>query len=126
LLFLYPEIRSQIEIMTTVSPTVQATEAAIKRRDTAQRLIETELAIRLFTAAHDRYPATLNELVPDFLTSVGLDPYSEAPLIYRTDENGYTLYSIGHDGTDDGGNFGTMADTYRNGYDWNIDMLSKP
>ncbi len=110
---------------TMVSPTVQASEAAIKRRDTAQRLVETELTIRLFTAAHDRPPATLNELVPDFLTSVGLDPYSEAPLIYRTDENGYTLYSIGQDGIDDGGNFGTNAGTFRNGYDWNIDTWSK-
>jgi len=111
---------------TIVTATVQATEEAIARRDISQRLITTELAIRIFTATHDRCPATLSELVPDLLRTMPLDPYSDGTLVYRVEENGFMLYSVGYDGVDNGGIFGTIAETYRKGFDFNIDVLSRP
>lgn len=48
------------------------------------------------------YPAALTELVPEFLTSVPVDPIDRASLRYRLlPEGGFVLYSIGLDGRDD-------------------------
>lgn len=111
---------------TFVSPSLQATEDAIKRRDTSLRLIETELAIRVFVDAHDRYPTTLSELVPDLLTVIPNDSYRDEALVYQPTETSFTLYSVGRGGVDDGGHFGTIADTYLGGFDLNVEVLSNP
>lgn len=49
------------------------------------------------------YPDGLSALVPTFLDEVPLDPYSDAPLIYRKGGDGFIVYSVGPDGEDDGG-----------------------
>jgi hypothetical protein len=68
------------------------------------RLGLTAIALEQFRAAHDnRYPATLSELTPACLSAVPLDPFDGQPLRYRTKGSGYTLYSIGPDLKDDGG-----------------------
>lgn len=54
------------------------------------------------------YPERLGELVPEFLAAVPDDPYSEHGFVYKRGDNpaakgGYTLYSVGDDGEDNGG-----------------------
>jgi hypothetical protein len=48
-------------------------------------------------------PERLSELVPDFLSEVPEDPYTGQALKYKVDEDGYAVYSVGPDLTDDGG-----------------------
>jgi hypothetical protein len=68
------------------------------------RLASTALALEQFRAAHDnRYPDTLRELTPDYLTSTPVDPFDGLPLRYRKKDGGYLLYSIGPDLKDDSG-----------------------
>jgi hypothetical protein len=44
-------------------------------------------------------------LVPEFLPAVPVDPADGQPLRYRAAAaGGFTLYSVGEDGVDDGGN----------------------
>jgi hypothetical protein len=46
----------------------------------------------------------LKTLVPDFLSAVPRDPADGLPLRYRANADGtFTLYSIGSDNTDNGG-----------------------
>jgi len=49
------------------------------------------------------YPDDLSSLAPTFLDEVPPDPYSDAPLIYRREGEGFIAYSVGTDGEDDGG-----------------------
>jgi len=49
------------------------------------------------------YPGRLSALAPTFLDEVPLDPYSDEPLIYRREGEGFVVYSVGYDGEDDGG-----------------------
>ena len=66
----------------------------------------TALAARLYRADHGgALPATLGDLVPDYLPAVPLDPLDPAgrPLRYATLGGVPFLYSVGEDGTDDGG-----------------------
>jgi hypothetical protein len=49
------------------------------------------------------YPETLADLVPEVLDAVPDDPCSGTPLHYERRGEGHLLYSVGPDGTDDGG-----------------------
>jgi hypothetical protein len=62
------------------------------------------VAIERFRLAKGSLPAKLDELVPEFLDSVPLDPFDGKPLRYSAiDEKSYKVWSIGWDGTDGGG-----------------------
>ena len=51
-----------------------------------------------------RPPPDLDALVPQFLSAVPRDLMSAQPLRYRLSSNGsFTVYSVGEDGQDDGG-----------------------
>lgn len=75
------------------------------RTVTMQRLAYTATALLRYRLQHGDYPDTLEELVPGFMPSVPLDPMDAQPLRYRKEGPAdFTLYSIGSDGHDDGGN----------------------
>ncbi len=67
------------------------------------RLLICELAIGAFHKEHGRNPTSLEELSPDDLPTLQIDPFSDRPLVYRQTEDGYELYSVGPNRVDDGG-----------------------
>jgi hypothetical protein len=67
------------------------------------RLATTALAVERFRLAHGKLPEKLDELVPQFLSAVPLDPFDGQPLRYHRLNKGYVIYSIGDDCHDDGG-----------------------
>jgi hypothetical protein len=73
---------------------------------TDRRLAATVLAIRLFAADHDgNLPPDLDALVPQYLPSIPIDAMAPVPqpLRYLTRSSDPILYSVGDNGTDDGG-----------------------
>lgn len=65
---------------------------------------ETGLAIERYRLAHQALPESLEALVPEYLAEVPRDPFDGAPLRYiRHETGGYTVYTIGDDGIDHGG-----------------------
>jgi hypothetical protein len=61
-------------------------------------------ALERYKFENQAYPATLNELVPQFLEKIPLDLVGGQPLHYRRTEDGkFLLYSVGWNETDDGG-----------------------
>jgi len=73
---------------------------------TQARLHQARLACALerYFLLHQRYPETLNELLPAFIDKVLLDPCDDKPMRYaRTPAGRYKLWSLGFDGEDDGG-----------------------
>jgi hypothetical protein len=67
------------------------------------RLATTALAIERFRLANGKLPENLNELVPQFLSTVPSDPFDGKLLRYHRLAKGYVVYSVGQDGHDDGG-----------------------
>jgi hypothetical protein len=61
------------------------------------------IAVEHYRQVHNRWPATLADLVPAGLAQVPLDPFDGAALRYRRLEDGVVIYSIGPDGKDNGG-----------------------
>jgi hypothetical protein len=85
------------------------------------RLAATVIAIRRFEQRHDRVPKNLRELIPSLMPSLPLDPMDKKTLRYRVTGQGWILYSVGENGTDDGGNFylgkGAVPKSLREGAD---------
>jgi hypothetical protein len=72
--------------------------------ETERRLAITAIALNRCKRVHGRPPASLSRLVPEFLPSLPSDCMSGRPLCFQANGNGtYTLYSVGNDGTDNGG-----------------------
>ena len=67
------------------------------------RTAQAALAVERFRLAHRRLPENLNELVPQFLSAVPIDPFDGQALRYHRLAKGYVIYSVGQDGHDDGG-----------------------
>lgn len=67
------------------------------------------LAIEAFEARRGRLPDSLDDLAPEFLASVPVDPVSGQPFVFLKrsatpdDRRTYWLYSVGLDGIDNGG-----------------------
>ncbi len=72
-----------------------------------RRMAAIALAMRLFELDRGRRPRELAELVPDFLPVVPLDPMAagERPISYLPHAKQPILYSVGENGTDDGGTY---------------------
>jgi hypothetical protein len=63
------------------------------------------VAAHRYKLRHGHFPASLEELVPEFASSLPHDWMSGKPLRYRLLENGrFLVYSVGEDRVDNGGN----------------------
>jgi hypothetical protein len=62
-----------------------------------------------------RTPASLADLVPKYLNAVPTDPTSGSSMLYKPIDNGYTIYGIGPNGTDDGGDVAPGKPSYPRG-----------
>jgi hypothetical protein len=61
------------------------------------------VAAERFRRQRGRWPQALDELVPDFLTAVPLDPFNGKPMRLGPLSEGLVIYSVGSDLIDDGG-----------------------
>jgi hypothetical protein len=75
------------------------------RNEVARRVLVQVMAIRAWQLRHGgHFPARLEELVPDELPSLPVDPYSGRPFGYLSHSQADKfLYSVGPDGRDDRG-----------------------
>lgn len=80
------------------------------RSDTECRIVVTAIALKRFQLQHGQFPDTLAALTPAYLPAVAIDPFDGKPLKYRSNGDGtFLLYSVGEDGTDDGGDAGSPS-----------------
>ena len=67
------------------------------------RLARIVLEVERYRLDHGDWPANLSALVPALLPAVPADPCDGQPLRYRRLGDGVAVYSIGPDGSDNGG-----------------------
>ena len=73
------------------------------RRVVQMSSVKLAVALRLCRLNYGRYPDDLAALVPEFLDKLPTDPFSGKEFIYRKEGQGFVVYSVGVNGTDDGG-----------------------
>jgi hypothetical protein len=59
------------------------------------------VALKCYKLEHGDLPDSLEQLVPDYIKTVPLDPFDEKPIRYSKEKK--MLYSIGEDLIDSGG-----------------------
>ncbi len=86
-----------------VPETIQRTGRQMLATQTAATMVDIALAIAQWQAAGGGpgLPATLDELVPEFLDGIPIDPFSGRPFGYAAVRG--VLWSVGMDGVDTGG-----------------------
>jgi hypothetical protein len=76
------------------------------------------LAAERYRQTGGRWPTTLGELVPEYVAAIPLDPFNGQPLKMARHDQGIVIYSVGHDGADNGGVVDTTStDTEAPGFD---------
>lgn len=67
------------------------------------RAARTALAIQRYRSKYNKLPDSIENVIPDYLDSVPLDPFDGQEIRYKKLNEGYVVYSIGEDQIDDGG-----------------------
>ena len=81
------------------------TEAKVRRQ-----VVILGYALVAFRQDRGQYPESLLQLVPHYVSTVLPDPFANAPLRYKREDDRALLYSIGRNQLDDGGRFDRNAD----------------
>jgi hypothetical protein len=115
-----------IDVRTMMSQSVisiQGFPHRILKLEAARQIVIGAIALKRYQLRHGSFPAQLSDLTPEFAETVPFDPVDGAPLRYRSNPDGtFTLYSIGEDEKDDGGDPSPATPskftTWLQGRDW--------
>lgn len=67
------------------------------------RCARVAFAVERFMLAKGRLPSAIDELVPEFIEALPVDPFDGRAIRYTVSSGVYSVYSVGEDGVDDGG-----------------------
>ena len=89
------------------------------RNLTQHHMLMTAIALKRYELRHLKLPSNLSTLCPEFLATVPLDLMDGQRLRYRLkSDNSYTLYSVGKDGEDNGGDASPDEQVHFAGSEW--------
>ena len=89
-------------LLTMFLPSTTAYVDIEDRWTTRSELAKLGFALASYRADRGAYPTNLADLVPDYVSELPKDVFSDSELHYRLEGNGYLLYSVGVNGKDDG------------------------
>lgn len=104
------ETKTQFRIYSMqmlIAPTgVTRSFAQAQARDRATAV---QLAIERYRKQHGKRPETIEQLTPDFLPEVPVDPFNGEPLRYIAGPEETLVYSVGPNMKDDGGDYESLV-----------------
>ncbi len=103
-----PALRAQNPVLATMLPSVSRCKHLATRGETARRGTLLVARLKAYRQQHGTYPDSL--AVFDG-SPVVIDPYTGHRFVYRRGGDDFVLYSLGGNGTDDGGIHDRRADT---------------
>ncbi len=77
------------------------------KRATLEAMFETArigIACKIYKNMHGDFPEDLSALAPEILKEIPVDPFTGHSLIYKKQDSGIMIYSVGSNLRDDGGN----------------------
>jgi hypothetical protein len=84
-------------------PAVSMTATVEARGTAGNRAAAAVIAAERFRKKHGRLPKGLEELVPEFLPEVPVDPFTGEPMKVTIEDDKLTVYSVGENGVDERG-----------------------
>ena len=83
----------------------------VARTETDRSFALCAIALKRYAQRHGTLPGALADLVPEFLETVPVDYFDGKAMKYHLNASGnFTLYSVGQDGKDDGGDLSLMPE----------------
>lgn len=110
-------------IPTFGAPALDSVGSSAMRYKAAHACVLAAIAAERYRLAKGEYPQTLDSLVPQFLESVPLDPFTRKPVLIAHQLDRVCIYSVGEDYTDNHGDL--KADSGGKQSDWGF-VLLKP
>jgi hypothetical protein len=95
--------RQAYYVLQILMPMLTADVLQQKNMQVDHRLAFLAVALAAHRADHGTYPETLEALTPQYIEELPADPWSGKSFCYRREESGFVLYSVDHDGQDNGG-----------------------
>jgi hypothetical protein len=80
-----------------VWPAVESLAHGVQVAETRTDIARIALAAARFRAKNGKYPASVTALVPQFISAVPIDAFSERPIQLEVSNKGWTLFSVGRD-----------------------------
>ncbi len=93
-----------------LAPAFRQAITAFGRSAAKRDCADAALAAELYRRRRGAWPESLDQLVPEFLPSVPIDPFNNQPLKLVSTPTELKVYSVGRDGTDDHGNISVRED----------------
>lgn len=90
-------------VVRLMAPAIGHSSAVRRSNRTVMDAAAVAVALNRYRVEQGQWPATLDALVPKYLTSVPRDPFDGQPLRYELRDGAPLLWSIGNDRIDDGG-----------------------
>jgi hypothetical protein len=118
-------------VVRLLMPALTKVSDANQRSQACLRCALVGVAAERYRIRNNQWPATLGKLVDDgLLKAIPVDPYDGQPLRYKLRPDGAVVYSIGHDGVDNGGNINRER-PLDSGVDlgfelWNVSVRRQP
>lgn len=86
-------------------PALDRAMTIVDQTEATERIERTALAVAGYQREHGEYPASLDELVAEWMDAVPVDIFDEAggPLRYAVEDERVVVYSVGSNGEDNGG-----------------------
>jgi hypothetical protein len=98
------ELMSVNPVLREILPNIEKAVATSWRGYANCHALVAQIAAERYRRDKGTYPESLTELQQaGYLKELPMDPWSDKPLCYRKTADGYTLYSVGMNFTDDGG-----------------------
>ncbi len=93
-------------LVQLLMPALERSYLQEARIDAQLASAEIALACRIYKIKYGNYPFSLNQLAPEILSFLSLDPFTGKDFIYKRKGDGFLVYSLGDNCKDDGGNCG--------------------
>ncbi len=92
-----------------LTPSISAIAEAAARTQAYNQGAVAGLAAERYRRRHEKFPEKLEQLTPELLKVVPVDPFDAQPMRWQVQDEGATVYSVGRDGND---NHGFESDNY--------------
>jgi len=100
----FERLRGMSRLLEFLLPAIERTIDISWRTDADCHALVAQIALERYRREKGVYPESLAEVQQaGYLKEIPMDPWSNGPLVYRRTDEGYTLYSVGTNFTDDGG-----------------------
>jgi hypothetical protein len=86
-------------VLSTMAPSLGRAYQMDRQTETNRRAIDTVTRLRAYRQQFGQYPDSLESIASDSI----IDPLANEPFVYYRDGDDFVLYSVGHNGTDEGG-----------------------